>query len=321
MTCLILLICVVAVAAMGGREDPLVQADVLIEQQKYDEAILYLTDFMKQYPDRFDAAQSRLRKISKIRSAYNERAAELLEVLVNEPTNEEKKLRMIAELEAFEKNPNPAVRDFVKKTKDLALFTYNRAQFELIMSDGRGLIDSRRFAEAARRYEEGFALYRPEFLEMGLSQDFIDDAFARVASVSGSIIAFESGNTGFSGAFDELALLAGASDADYSDAWLRARDQASLYATMRIQVVEDGRALEAAFERLSEKDATITENSFLPFAFRLVLGRKTESQLEGVAGAMDAAWTGALGRAQTALDEVMTKGSGVAEAADRKSVV
>ena len=35
--------------AMGGREDPLVQADRLIEDQKYDEAILYLSEFIKLY--------------------------------------------------------------------------------------------------------------------------------------------------------------------------------------------------------------------------------------------------------------------------------
>jgi hypothetical protein len=84
--------------AMGGREDPLVQADRLIEEQKYDEAILYLSEFIKQYPDRFDQAQAKLRKITRIRTAYNEKALALLETMVNEPTNEEKKIAMIREL-------------------------------------------------------------------------------------------------------------------------------------------------------------------------------------------------------------------------------
>ena len=65
---MLLLLCSAAAWGFGGREDPLLYADKLISEQKYDEAILYLTDFMKNNPDRFDAAQARLRKITRIRS-------------------------------------------------------------------------------------------------------------------------------------------------------------------------------------------------------------------------------------------------------------
>ncbi len=309
LTILVLLICATTAWGMGGREDPLTLADTLIAEQKYDEAILYLTDFMKKYPDRFDVAQSRLRKITRIRSAYNQSAAALIEVLNNDPTNQEKKLAMIRELESYERTPNPAVQEFVARTKDLALFTYNRAQFEEIMAQGRSLIDSGGYVAAARRYESGFELYKPEFLTAGLEAAFVDAALEGVASVSGSIIAFEPQSEEMKAAFEALAVAYGSGNQDtIAVAWERARNSALVAAETRRFIVDRGRELEAAFSRLSANDKTVTENSFLPFVYRLVLGRRTEGKLEGVTGAIDAQWTGALGASQAVLDKLLAAG-------------
>ncbi len=119
----LILLITVPLYAFGAKEDPLVYIDKLIDEQKYDEAILYLTDFMKQYPERFDEAQSRLKRIVEIRAAYNEKAKDLLSVITKEPTNNEKKLAMIKELQSFEKNPSTGLKDFIDQTKSAALFT------------------------------------------------------------------------------------------------------------------------------------------------------------------------------------------------------
>lgn len=313
---LVLLICVTAAWGMGGREDPLTLADTLISEQKYDEAILYLTEFMKKYPDRFDVAQSRLRKITRIRSAYNQSAAALIDVLQNDPTNQEKKLAMIRELESYERTPNPAIKEFVARTKDLALFTYNRAQFEDIMAQGRSLIDSGSYVGAAKRYESGFELYKPEFLTAGLEAAFVDTAVEGIASVSGSIIAFESQSGELKTAFDALAVAySGGNQDTIAQAWERARTAAIATAETRRFILDKGRELETAFATLTAKNVTVTENSFLPFAYRLVLGRRTEGKLEGVTGAIDAQWTGALGATQAVLDKLLAAGIESARAA------
>jgi len=316
---LLLLLCAAAAWGAGGREDPLRYADRLIAEQQYDEAMVYLADFMKQYPDRFDAAQARIRRITQIRASYNKSAAALIDVLQNDPTNQEKKLAMIRELEALERAPNPAVQDFVAKTKDLALFTYNKAKFEEILAEGRSLIDAGRYVEAASRYETGFELYRPEFLEAGLSEAFVTEAFDSVDSVSRVIASLAPLDAEMGAAFTALADAyaalgsappsrseasspGGRADAALEANWLRARNAAAALAEARRLVVASGRELESSFAELTAKDETVTENSFLPFAYRLVLGRRTEQRVEGVVGAMDARWTRSLGAAQAALD-------------------
>lgn len=316
---ILLLTCLGSAWSFGGKEDPLLYADRLIAEQKYDEAIVYLTDFIKNNPNRFDAAQARMRKITKIRSAYNQSAATLIEVLKNDPTNQEKKLAMIRELETYERVPNPAVLEFVAKTKDLALFTYNRAKFEEIMNKGRALIDSGSFVEAARTYESGFVLYRPEFLEAGWNQDLVAEAFERVASVSASIGTYEPQGAELKAAFLALSDAYAGGNLDLiAPAWERARSAAIVAAGTRRFVVDLGRKLEETFDLLSAKNETVTENSFLPFAFRLILGRRSEGRLEGIAGAIDAQWTGSLGLAQNALDKALTASMEAArEAYDR----
>jgi hypothetical protein len=292
--------------ALGRREDPLVQADRLIADQKYDEAILYLSEFIKLYPDRFDQAQAKLRKITRIRTAYNEKALALLETMVNEPTNEEKKIAMIRELENFEKNPSPAVRDFISRTKDLALFTFNRAKFEEIMEEGRFLIDARRFAEAARTYQRGFELYRPEFVDKGYDPAFVRRVFNQEQAVIDAIAALGDVGQSMESTFSELVLAIASKDLiGFNPARASAEAAALDLADKRHIIVSAGRALEAAFAELVAVDQNLTDSSYLPFAFRLIMGRRTESELEGVAGTVDAQWTIAMGSVQNILESTI----------------
>lgn len=302
--------------ALGRKEDPLVQADRLIADQKYDEAILYLSEFIKLYPDRFDQAQVKLRRITRIRTAYNEKAIALLETMVNEPTNEEKKIGMIRELENFEKNPSPAVRDFISQTKVLALFTFNRAKFEEIMEEGRFLIDSRRFAEAAQTYQRGFELYRPEFIDEEYDPVFVGEIFGQEQTVIDAIADLETVGKNMESAFTELALTIAAKDPiGFIPAKATAEAAALALADQRRLVVSAGRALEAAFAELVSVDQNLTDSSYLPFAYRLILGRRTESELEGVAGAIDAQWTIAMGSVQNILETTIEETMGIANEA------
>jgi len=304
---ILLLFAVATGWSLGQREDEFAYADSLIVNQRYDEAIRYLMTLMKKYPDRFDAAQRQMQRISNIRSAYNIAASELIEVMMNDPMNQEKKLSIIKELESYERNPNPAIKEFVAKTKELSLFTYNQAKFEEIMMQCRTLIDSGKYFEATRIYELGFELYRPEFTDGGFDQTIVEDSFARVSAISEEIARFEKFSIAMDSAFSYLAAsFKTDDDIDIDSAWLAARSAALAVSELRRNILEQGRSLQAAFVDIVADNPTITDSSFLPFAFRLVLGRKSDSRLEGIVGAIDSQWISAISKAQSALDEKLT---------------
>ena len=86
----ILITAAVSLYGKGAQEQNiLLHADELIINKEYDEAIRILTDFIARYPDRFDEAQTRLQNIVRLRDRYNEIANELLNVLEEEPENDE----------------------------------------------------------------------------------------------------------------------------------------------------------------------------------------------------------------------------------------
>jgi hypothetical protein len=304
-----------SVWSLGGREDPLSQADRLIDAQKYDEAIVYLSEFIKANPDRFDEAQAKLRKIAKLRLSYNQTYFELIEALKDETRTEDERLALIEKILVEYPPTNPTERAFIAQAYDLALFTTNKVKFEAIMRDGRALIDGGRFLEAAKLYETGFELYQLQFRQLAeVSDELKEDSLSYVQAVNASINYIEAGKNALQTAFATLAAAyeryaaAGAADlaaaeTAYASALERARAVALDQFTTRGAVLASGRALAANFERYKEESAQLTESSFLPFAYRLVLGRPNEEQLEGVLGALDAEWAYALGQAQASVDK------------------
>jgi hypothetical protein len=297
--------------AGGQKEDRLAKADQLIAERKYNEAIVALTQFIKDQPERFDDAQKRLQRISRLRNEYNALAAELLDVLVNDPTNDERKLAMIARLEELEAEPNRSAQEFITRTRDTALFTLNKAKFEAIMADGRKLLDAADYAGAAKRYAEGFELYRPEFKKAGYGQLVVDRVDAGVAAVQAQVSALgvrlDAIRKAVANAEAALGALAAdaappgaAAMAAAADAFAAADSALLELAAMRNTVVASGRAFENQFTLLQGADKNLGENSFLPFAYRLVLGRKTELRQEGVLGALDIVWIDLANRSQTA---------------------
>lgn len=306
-----------AAHAMGGREDPLHTADRLIAEQKYDEAIIYLTDFMKANPDRFDEGQKRIRRIKEIRDAYNSAAALLIDTIVGNPSDEERKLSMIAQLEALERNPSSAISAFLASTKDLSLFSYNRAEFERIMLEGSRRIGERDFSGAAKTYASGFRLYRPEFETASLDPMTRSAALSTADNLSLALDAYARSGTALVSAFDALAGLykswvTGTAPAGLAAAWDRCTEAASAFAKNRRDAMAAGKRLESFYALYTKATGDETESSFLPFAYRLVLGRSKGGGLEGIVGALDAQWTYALGTAQSAIEQNLDRTLGLA---------
>ncbi|MFA6505512.1 MAG: hypothetical protein WCT14_05400 [Treponemataceae bacterium] len=293
------------VYAGGRREDTLSKVDQLIASRLYNEAIVELTAFIKQNPDRFDDAQRRLQRIVRLRDSYNLTASELLKVLVDEPGNNEKKLTLIRRLEELEAAPNRAAREFISKTKATALFTFNASQFDRIMKEGRALIDQGSFAMATRKYSEGFVLYKEEFDTSSYGPLVVSRVDDNLRAINERVTRFgslvERLNASVNAFEKTYAAAQGEAGIPESTAAFDSLESTFLeFASLRNAVTAAGRSFENQFLLLQGADKALTDSSFLPFAFRFVLGRKTEILPEGIMGSMDTLWIALANRVQTA---------------------
>ncbi len=288
---------------MGKKEDSLRQADALIAQKRYNEAIAFLTDFIKKNPERFDEAQIKLREIIRQRESYNVAGNALVDTLINDPTNSDKIVALTNELRRQDPN-NPGTADFVEKTRLANIFFVYRRDFNDIMTRGRAEIDAARYAQAAAIYETGFRIYREEF-DTGPYDALTKSAVAALVDrVKTEVAAYAASQTELAASVERLrAGFAAGGLAAIDAAWPAAEAALLDRARRRNSVVQAGRAMARQFEVLQAIDAAKTDSSFLPFAFRVTLGRPESSQPEGIAGAMDTQWVALLTSLQTPLEE------------------
>ncbi|MCX7023332.1 MAG: hypothetical protein NT080_01780 [Spirochaetes bacterium] len=312
---IILLVAAGVVSAMGTREDPLLEADRLIDAKRYDEAIKYLTDFMKKYPERFDEAQTRLRRINEIRKAYNDTAGKLLDQMVQDPTNQKGKLDKIGELERLQPNPNDQVKSFVQDTKDAALFTYNNAQREDIMAKGRQLTASGDYPGAAAAYAGGYVLYRPEFGQEGHDEATLRAVIAAVDSGSAVSRELAAGRQRLVAAAVAMADAAGSGDPARVDAaWPAFERESRVLYGLRMRAYEAGWYLHDLFQLFREKNKDLNDNSFLSFAYRFTLGTEISRESEGIVGAVDAFWASIQTQVRAGFDRGLQAVAGEADA-------
>ncbi len=285
-----LLLVSATIFAGGNPEVGLPKVDRLIKEKNYNDAILELTNYMNENPEDFDGAQQRLRKIIKMRESYNDTALDLLTVLADEPTNDKKKLDMIAYLEALEKNPNASTQNFIAETKAAAQFTYYRARFDEIMTTGDGQIDAGQYVAAAKTFQEGFAIYKAEFDETS-SPEAVTAVNDRLTELGANIAQYDALQAAFVASVNSFRSAVQSRDPAAVEERYAALDaQLGSLATVRNAIAASGWYFEDSFAELQRQNKLLTENSFLPFAYRFTLGRKTSERFEGILGACDAQW-------------------------------
>lgn len=228
-------------------------------------------------------------------------ADELLQVLLNEPENDEKKLAIIAELESMEKNPSAATRNFIAQAKAAAQFTYFRAQFEKLIVRGAEETRSGQYSASLGTNEEGFALYYDSFHESGYTEELVTSVDAVLDTIRGDIVRY-----------DELTERVQETFSSYRSAVssgnLRGIDTAftdfsscmNEFADIRNSVAEGGWYIRDQFELLRSENPDLTEASFLPFAYRFILGR-TSTPDSGMLAALDTHWNSLFGELEPEL--------------------
>ena len=297
---------------IAGEADEILslkQIDILIETTAYNEALEALSKYLLAHPNDFDRAQKRISRIMKERENYNKGAQALVDVIKNGDESKSEKLTKITELESSELDSTDTVFEFTnlaRRTVTLGevLFQYNR-----IMREGYSLIKKELYAEAAVKFEEGFAI-KNEF------SDLVFDSESKENATEGILVVYESDitNPARKAVTNVRSLVAGSLDsrsmenrinecekayAEYMQA-IASRNIDSVnialrkvnsafgkYAELRNSIVAEAKIIEKADALANERNPLLLGTSYLTFHQKFIMGDESNPDT-GIIGAFDA---------------------------------
>ena len=266
------------------------EIDELIKQMDYNKALAELKIYIEAYPDQFDFAQSRIDKVFRSRNSYTYLANQLLDVMEKEPENAEKKLKIIAELEALEKNPSEEHLAFIRQAKSAAQFTFFRSQFRKKLDEGNAFVEKGDYTQAVAAVREGFYMYRDEFYDEYPSSVTrpVTEIVNEIDTISQSYTNIQNRLTN---AYNDF--IAAVKNDTYNENLTRAYTafsrEMNSFARVRNNMASSGWRLQEQFERLKSQNPDLTEASYISFVWHFTLGRADDPD-SGILGAMDAQW-------------------------------
>ncbi len=287
--------------AKAQSDIQLVEVDRLIEERRINEALALAEKYIQENPRDFDNAQKRVAEIFKLRDDYKAKADELVRIIVEEPLNDRLKLDIIEELENMEQNPNAEEKEFIARVKSSAQFTYFRALYEQIVAEGTALYEEQEYAAAVTRFNDGFVLYYEDFFESGFDEALVAEADDRVDIVQATYPEYSLLQTDFASIFDQFnQYLVSNNVAGALGEYENVVQVLEEYAQLRNTNILAGFYFEEQTQILQDQDASLTDAFFLPFAFRLLLGRGDETEAN-IVKIMDAQWNNMYAETQTNL--------------------
>jgi len=268
------------------REDPIEQARQLIEEKRYNEAIVILSRVMQEDPRRFDQAQSLIKEIHDARNVYNEKYQELIDLYSQEDVDLDRAYEIFEELEALDKDPNPSMVAAFEEARATAVFLFYKKQFDRLMAQAKELLDRQQYWEAAATYLEGFTFYLEEFENKsygGLIRERIEDARVNLEE---SAREFESSRETVLSFAENLPNLLNSDEVDQLQLRFEEfRRTVNNIAAERKTSVENARFLQAQNEQIQENSEE--EEFHLTYLYLLTFGRRDTAFKEGIIGAID----------------------------------
>jgi hypothetical protein len=281
----------------GTRDAVLQEADSLIENKRYDDAIQTLTEYIKNNPDKFDDAQKRLQRIVKLREHYNTFADELLDVLANDPDNNEKIVDLTDKLTGIEPASNLSARRFLNQIRALAAFNLNRKYLDDIMEQGRALLDRGNYGGALRMYASGLDIYRADFFDSGFGEEVEQAARTGIDTLERAVNEFGPIADRLDSAVQRLSGLPEDAALEQINESFDGFASAAVELTRIFgSIAGVGNSFEENLAVLQSADENMGDQSFLAFAGRLIRGPADRS--EGMMGALDRYWQDRAGRGE-----------------------
>ena len=185
----------VCLYAGGQKENRLPEAQKLIDEKKYNDAILILTDIMRTNPDQFTEAEKMIKEIRTARTEYNDLYAKLIPVLnppKGEAIDEEKAYGLIRAMEALDKTPNKAAVAAFAQARNTIVFAVTNRKFENILDECTVLLRDGKYLEAIDKYLSGFVLHREFFVTKDYGNIILNQIDSDIAEIQSYTSQFKS---------------------------------------------------------------------------------------------------------------------------------
>ncbi len=300
------------VYAGGQKEDRLPEAQKLIEEGKYNDAILILTDIMRTNPDQFTEAQNLIKEIKSAREKYNALYAQLIDVLnppKGEAIDEDLAYKLIRDMESLDKTPNKAAVAAFAQARDTIVFAVTNRTFEDIMDKCTALLKEGKYVEAIDKYLSGFILHREFFEKKGYGNIILNQIDSDTAEIKSLAKRFESllplidsasasvTKAAASGSIDSLKTAV----ADY---------RSLLISALNLKRNIFDKALHIDSIRASIQKEDESDIPYLSTLRVLSKGRVKSDSPEGIAGSIEQYWikviSGNIGELQANLEKMYT---------------
>jgi hypothetical protein len=288
LTLILCLVVAVSAHARGRAEkhsrERLAEVEKLIEEKRYNQAILLLSQVVKEDPDRFDAAEELMNRIRTLRDEIDTGFAELNTAI--RENDLEKIVTLIDKLEDLNPYPSESEADLLDMLRAAGVEQiYFVNQFRDLMARAKAQIDAGQYRQAIATYLEGFEINKDRFDEAGHGNIIVNSVNTALENMRQAITDFGTLSTTLD---QEDALISAEADSLEPALTAIAADLESMIAE-KGTVDRAGRTYKDLNTQIRDKSADDQYDLFLFFAGQLVLG-PSDSTTEGIAYALDAVW-------------------------------
>ncbi len=288
----------------------LFEIDRLIRRTEYDEALKQLNIYIEKNPEKFDNAQTRIKRIMHARNQYSILAERLIKLIQTDPGNNKEIYEITAQLEKFERHPSDQNLQFIADLKKSAEFNYFRALFMEIQNSTAELSGKGEYVAAIEKAKEGFWLYKDDFYEQLENNPEITGEVDKILAFLDSKIAeYEEKNylTRFNDAINDFIKAVKAEQYEQSlNRFAAVETSFKNYNRLRQEIIDTGIQLQVQFAQVQKIYEDSTDASFLPFIFRFIFGIDSVAE-SGILGAVDAQWNDAVNKMNDAVYAVILK--------------
>ena len=283
--------------AGGQRENNtltlLDKANKLIEDKDYNAAIILLTEIARDDPEAFEETTNLIEKIRELKTEYNRKYEELIEVLF-EQNDLENGLRIIKELQALDPRPNQATLEALSQAKKGAELVYNLNRFDEIMDRALVQIKQSNSIDAVAIYLGGYDLHKEDFDQAGYGNIIETSVNQSLARLSEAAETFRATAGALWTEINNLKIEvppAGVLDIAGVEEEIRGLHEKLIKMIGLNTTVEDEALnLKSQNSHISEVSSEGKYDLFLHFAGQLALGRYASEEQEGIGSAIEIMW-------------------------------